>query len=530
MITRYVNTASTAGGNGTTNDTAGANRAYASLFAANAALNAAKVSDDLTIMCCGTAADTTAVSIGTLVTNLALYTVTIKGNPDHVAGKHRGYLSDSHYRIVTNVGSEKCLSLLGAGKKINVDGIQLVGTSTYNWCLMMYDLASCTISNCIGVTTYRGAEITGSVPVIFKNCVISSGSNVGILNSMGTFNVYNTLLRGFNRPISGGVIVKNCIAFGSSLEMTAGTIDYCATDHGSGSHPISVSSWADQFYNANYIADVDFRLKTTSVLINAGVGPALDANIPTTDIIAHERSGNTTTVGPFEYWNGYIPGAFPNDPYDGEEHRAILTKSLYVYDASRTRWGKSLYYSMGETGLKGITGAGTPGLQGATGVAGSTGVAGIVGIAGATGIGTQGETGSQGITGMSGLTGPQGDTGPDSGVTGCFNFVMNNPSTGIAGQVMLPYSLQIDSWEVVSSDVTKFRSELRTGPYSAWPPSYSMNGSVTGPHIGDDFKNASYDLSGWAGTTGAYGDWMTLHVEDSDSPESITVVLGYHQV
>lgn len=64
-VTRYVNTASTPGGDGTTNNTSGATRAYASLNEAEAALQADLVSADqvLTVLCSGTTADTTAVSI-----------------------------------------------------------------------------------------------------------------------------------------------------------------------------------------------------------------------------------------------------------------------------------------------------------------------------------------------------------------------------------------------------------------------------------------------------------------------------------
>jgi hypothetical protein len=94
---------------------------------------------------------------------------------------------------------------------------------------------------------------------------------------------------------------------------------------------------------------------------------------------------------------------------------------------------------------------------------------------------------------------------------------------------MLPYNLRIGSWEVVSSDGTTIRTDLKIGPPASWPPTYVMNGSVTGPHIAGGFKNTSNDLSGWAGTTGAAGDWMTLHVVETDVPESVTVALGYYQ-
>jgi len=61
MITRYVNTASTAGGSGITNDITGDDRAFVSLDSAKNWFNANNplASDNVTILCCGAAADTT---------------------------------------------------------------------------------------------------------------------------------------------------------------------------------------------------------------------------------------------------------------------------------------------------------------------------------------------------------------------------------------------------------------------------------------------------------------------------------------
>ena len=61
QVTRYVNTASTPGGDGTTNDTVGANRAFASLVTALtvlAATNWAAANQQLRILCSGTTPDT----------------------------------------------------------------------------------------------------------------------------------------------------------------------------------------------------------------------------------------------------------------------------------------------------------------------------------------------------------------------------------------------------------------------------------------------------------------------------------------
>lgn len=63
MATRYVNTASSPGGDGTTNATSGANRAYASLAEFEATLTGT-LSEAWTSHCSGATADTTAVTFG----------------------------------------------------------------------------------------------------------------------------------------------------------------------------------------------------------------------------------------------------------------------------------------------------------------------------------------------------------------------------------------------------------------------------------------------------------------------------------
>jgi len=241
-------------------------------------------------------------------------------------------------------------------------------------------------------------------------------------------------------------------------------------------------------------------------------------------VLTTNRGAVITLSDAFEY----TYGGFPFEPYDGQEHRALLAGSLYVYDQPRTRWVKSQYYSTGETGATGDAGASLPGLQGDPGLIGVTGILGETGVQGPTGV-EQGPTGDQGITGQIGVTGSQGPTGPDPGVTGYISFSMNSPSTGIGGQFMLPFNMRLASWEAISSDSTTIRTDVKIGPATNWPPTYAMNGSVTGPHIGSAFKNASSDLSGWAGTTGAAGDWMTLQVLETEVPESVTVTLGYYQ-
>jgi len=99
VITRYVNTASS-GGDGTTNATSGAQAAYASLNAWEAAENTDLVTATNThiVICEGSTADGTAVTIDGWTTN-ATYYITIRTD---AAGRHTGTWSTSKYRLSMN--------------------------------------------------------------------------------------------------------------------------------------------------------------------------------------------------------------------------------------------------------------------------------------------------------------------------------------------------------------------------------------------------------------------------------------------
>ena len=100
QVTRYVNTASTPGGDGTTNDTVGANRAFSSLVTALTTLSAtnwAAANQQLRILCSGTTPDT-GDAIVTAAWNGRLspecYLEIIGDQPSALA------ISTSHYRCV----------------------------------------------------------------------------------------------------------------------------------------------------------------------------------------------------------------------------------------------------------------------------------------------------------------------------------------------------------------------------------------------------------------------------------------------
>ncbi|MDD5651335.1 MAG: hypothetical protein PHF86_13130 [Candidatus Nanoarchaeia archaeon] len=332
MITRYVNTASTAGGNGTTNDIVGANRAFATLQEAETQLTGDNYDDDLEILCCGSAADTVAsFDQDSYVT--AGHTLYIKGNRGDATGYHGGVWNASTYRIIYN---SHCL-LINTNRRTIIDGIQLHNSSDVysNGIYMMKGTTDSEIKNCV-IRFVAGSSgiAVGSTYINLKiyNNIISgvNGYYAGCIffssPQATTTKVYNNLLTNavYGIRSANGQYIKNNIIFDCYDDIDgSATIDHCASDDGDGTNPISVSSWADQFHNPNYAAEFDFSLTGTSVLLDAGIGPDSDANVPTTDILAYDRSGLTATVGAFEHewdWSPVVPSTSNEIQFFGQLH------------------------------------------------------------------------------------------------------------------------------------------------------------------------------------------------------------------
>jgi len=102
--------------------------------------------------------------------------------------------------------------------------------------------------------------------------------------------------------------------------------------------------------------------------------------------------------------------AFPISPSDGQLYTSSLG-TVYEYEAANDRWLLSSHVMVGETGLRGLTGA-----QGETGL--------------------RGLTGAQGETGLRGLTGAQAETGIISGDATLTSLVITGNSSGITGIVV----------------------------------------------------------------------------------------------
>lgn len=212
MTIRYVNTASTAGGDGTTNATSGATRAFATLLEAINSLPST-LTDAYTIYCDGSGgADTSAVNqtpfdMTTSATNYLLITAT---------GAQRAYgkWDTARYHLaVTNTNA----LYNNIPSHIRIDGIQVqvtvsngssyIGIKTANANQTASDI-DCRISNCM----VRGVVTSGSL--IGFNTRFHGGGGAG-----GTSKVWNCVAfdctYGFNNDYATGEYY-NCTAYGCS--------------------------------------------------------------------------------------------------------------------------------------------------------------------------------------------------------------------------------------------------------------------------------------------------------------------------
>lgn len=123
---RYVNTDSTAGGNGTTNATTGPNRAYATLQSAlsaeeSAGSNLVSADQYLEILCDGSVADTTAVTVtGFTTDDTRRIIIRCSG-----AARHAGIYDNTKYRL--EVGGLGVITL--AQGHVTLDGLQVMSTA-----------------------------------------------------------------------------------------------------------------------------------------------------------------------------------------------------------------------------------------------------------------------------------------------------------------------------------------------------------------------------------------------------------------
>ncbi len=165
-------------------------------------------------------------------------------------------------------------------------------------------------SNSAAYMTIRNSILLGSPTIVEGSIGVKTFTN-------GRNYIYNNIIAGFDTGVDrggGGYACVNNISVGNNTADFAGTWTVASNNisedtSAPGSNSLTECTPTDLFtdYSNN-----DFSLKSGADSIDAGIGPALDSNVPTTDIVGTSRSGNTCDIGAFEYvagpkWNGITP-------------------------------------------------------------------------------------------------------------------------------------------------------------------------------------------------------------------------------
>lgn len=212
-VIRFVNTASTAGGDGTTNNTTGATRAYASLneWESNEQTDLVTDTDTHTVNCSGVAADVLKTSIVGWTTNVSFF-ITINGN------NTSGVYNTSAHRIewTTAGASQFGLSIEEDFTVVNdmqVFTAHVSGAHSFCFAYRFTANKEAELNRCI-------ARASGTTAGNFSGGVKDNTSNAGnnyLTNCLiYDFDFTNNEGQGFQRPsrAAGGTIVRNCTVVG----------------------------------------------------------------------------------------------------------------------------------------------------------------------------------------------------------------------------------------------------------------------------------------------------------------------------
>jgi len=192
-VTRYVNTNSTPGGDGTTNATSGANRAFASQNEAEASLQRT-TSDVIRIICDGTAVDTTAVTYDGWTVSSPGY-ISVEG-----ASSHGGKWNTSKYRMEV---AGNCILI--REQFVRLEGLQLAT-----------DSSSTTQYSCVEFDSNLDSDTRGYVSkCILKNKTATTGKRYGVWldSNNGKYYLSNNIFYDFTGH-------ANSSAIRNALELT----------------------------------------------------------------------------------------------------------------------------------------------------------------------------------------------------------------------------------------------------------------------------------------------------------------------
>ncbi len=319
VITRYVNTASTPGGDGTTNATAGANRAYASITEWEAAQqqNLDTGNNIAECICEGSTADTSTLSIDGWTTSAADY-IEIRVEQ---ANRHDGKWNTGKYRIESATPiriSEEYVRFKGiqaktsSGSNETVQSFSNGGVVQFSNCVL-WNPAGDVISirtnahtlkmwNTVGITDAASSDTVE----VFHNEVISTSS---ILFAYNCTAFSTNATRCYYGQASSVNHFKNCLAQNTGTETGSRkcfhiggantfNVNYCAGNDASADDFGGTGNRINQTFTFVDSANDDFHLDGTDAGAKEfGTDLSADADIPFSDDIDGQTRGATWDIG-----------------------------------------------------------------------------------------------------------------------------------------------------------------------------------------------------------------------------------------
>jgi uncharacterized repeat protein (TIGR01451 family) len=364
-VTRYVNTDSTPGGNGTTPATTGANRAYASLSEWEDAEDDNALTEPHIVYCIGGTDSTAKVKIDDWTGNSATNTITIKAYDSTAPNYDSQYLSvhdgtrGSGFVLNPNASWSHTLDI--AEQYTYIEGIEVSNQGTNVSTGILLFAANCRAIDCL-VYDLSLAATYGAVTVWNTN---SEVINTVVMNTTGrgiyinfTAYVYNCVVvnssaGGIETRATGTAYAKNCYSGGNANDYVNGNALHCTNSMASD------TSFADNVFDTEtnctdsialatdsgvYFTNViagseDVHIGSSSSLIEAGADLDADANWVKdtyTDWEDDTRDALTPDIGADEYMPAAIVTVTTGTAYDSQTGKTIKDASVTLYKADST--------------------------------------------------------------------------------------------------------------------------------------------------------------------------------------------------
>jgi hypothetical protein len=180
----------------------------------------------------------------------------------------------------------------------------------------IYGYTNATISNCIlwgNTASYGGPQVIGNITSLTYSDIQGGWGDPGVTHNIDADPAFvGRVALGMISKIAynSGTAQSNLAYFGPTLPlnfltgrvMELGTKAYAILS----STADTITVWGDATQGGALKLPVrwqvfDYHLRPDSPCIGAGIGPALDSNVPLTDIDSDPRSGNTCDIGADEY-------------------------------------------------------------------------------------------------------------------------------------------------------------------------------------------------------------------------------------